>query len=203
MSNRWWDDPRERARREEEERWRHEHERRPERGPAHAWEPEREPEYERGVGDIRWGTGGMPASHERGYRRSIEPTSPPAREPLRRPQGPFVGRGPRGYRRSDERIRDDVCDRFTEHGWLDATDIEVAVTRGEVMLVGLVSSRAAKRLAEDVAESVIGVVEVHNQLRIRREGGEREESARSSGEGGRSPASTGDDGRRLDDVPGR
>jgi hypothetical protein len=83
--------------------------------------------------------------------------------------GPYAGRGPRGYHRSDERIREEICDRFTEHGWLDATDIEVSVVDGEAKLLGVVTSRMAKRLAEDVAESVAGVVEVHNQLRIRRE----------------------------------
>src|SRR5262245_32238876 len=39
--------------------------------------------------------------------------------------GPHAGRGPRGYRRSDDRIREDVCDRLCEHGFVDASDIEV------------------------------------------------------------------------------
>src|SRR5438874_678 len=32
-------------------------------------------------------------------------------------EGPHVGRGPRGYTRSDERIREDVCDRLCQHGF--------------------------------------------------------------------------------------
>jgi len=79
------------------------------------------------------------------------------------------GRGPKNYRRSDERIREDINDRLTEHDWLDASDIEVSVTAGEVTLSGAVESRHAKRLAEDIAESVVGVTNVQNNLRVRRE----------------------------------
>ncbi len=82
--------------------------------------------------------------------------------------GPYTGRGPRGYRRSDERIWEDVCERLTQHGQLDASGIEVRVENGEVTLEGIVSSREAKRMAEDTAESVPGVRDVHNRLRIGR-----------------------------------
>jgi osmotically-inducible protein OsmY len=77
----------------------------------------------------------------------------------------FRGRGPKGYRRSDERIREDVNDRLTDHQYLDATDIDVSVKEGEVTLSGKVFDRTDKRLAEDVAESVTGVKNVQNNLR--------------------------------------
>lgn len=80
--------------------------------------------------------------------------------------GPNVGRGPKGYRRSDERITEDVCERLTWHGDLDASAIEVHVENGEVTLEGTVESRQAKRIAEDLAESVLGVRDVHNRLYI-------------------------------------
>jgi osmotically-inducible protein OsmY len=85
--------------------------------------------------------------------------------------GPHAGRGPRGYTRSDERIREDVCDRLCEHGYVDASDIEVRVTAGEVTLQGRVGGRQEKRIAEDVAEQVTGVRQVHNELRVN-EGGQ-------------------------------
>jgi osmotically-inducible protein OsmY len=78
--------------------------------------------------------------------------------------GPHVGRGPRGYRRSDERIREEVSDRLTEHSWLDASELEVRVEQGVVTLTGFVDSRQQKRLAEDIAESVSGVQDVRNEL---------------------------------------
>lgn len=82
--------------------------------------------------------------------------------------GRYRGRGPRNYRRSDDRIRDDINDRLTEHDWLDASDVDVQVSGGEVTLTGTVESRYAKRLAEDIAESVSGVTHVQNTLRVNR-----------------------------------
>ena len=81
----------------------------------------------------------------------------------------FAGRGPRGYRRSDERIREDVSDRLTDHPAIDASDIDVEVIAAEVMLRGMVDSRAQRRLAEDIADSVSGVRDVSNQIKVRRE----------------------------------
>lgn len=78
--------------------------------------------------------------------------------------GPHRGMGPRGYRRSDERIREDVCDMLLEDGLLDASGIEVETHDGEVELKGTVASRRAKRRAEDLAETVYGVRDVHNRL---------------------------------------
>lgn len=81
--------------------------------------------------------------------------------------GPYAGRGPKGYHRSEERIREEINDRLTAHGLVDATDVEVGIQNGEVTLSGFVDSRDAKRAAEDCAEDVQGVREVHNHLRIR------------------------------------
>jgi hypothetical protein len=79
--------------------------------------------------------------------------------------GRYVGRGPKGYQRSDERIREDICERLTQHPYIDAAEIEIQVRSGEVYLTGSVESRDEKRMAEDVADSVSGVKDVHNQLR--------------------------------------
>ncbi|PCF91873.1 hypothetical protein CPA46_07650 [Sphingopyxis terrae subsp. ummariensis] len=77
------------------------------------------------------------------------------------------GRGPKNYRRSDERIRDDVNDRLSDDRWVDASDVSVDVGEGEVTLSGEVSDRYAKRRAEDCAEAVSGVRHVQNNLRYR------------------------------------
>ena len=81
--------------------------------------------------------------------------------------GPHVGRGPKGYQRSEERMREEINDRLTAHGLIDASDVEVRIQNAEVTLTGFVDSRDAKRAAEDCAEDVQGVREVHNHLRIR------------------------------------
>jgi hypothetical protein len=78
------------------------------------------------------------------------------------------GRGPRGYRRSDERILEDICDRLTEDPLIDATDIEVTVKNSEATLDGTVTDRLSRRRAEDIADCVSGVVVVVNNLRIER-----------------------------------
>ena len=83
-----------------------------------------------------------------------------------RGEGKFRGRGPKNYRRTDDRLRDDVCDRLSDNEWLDASDVEVNVVAGEVILTGMVDSRYAKRLAENIAESVSGVSNVQNNLRV-------------------------------------
>lgn len=80
-----------------------------------------------------------------------------------------VGRGPRGWRRPDERILEDVCDLMMQDPNLDASGIDVRVSDGEVILEGAVEGRWAKRLAEDIADSVPGVRDVHNRLRVNRE----------------------------------
>lgn len=80
------------------------------------------------------------------------------------------GRGPKGYTRSDERIREDVSDRLTDDWLVDASNIEVTVLGGEVTLSGTVDSRQAKHRAEDCAESVPGVRDVQNNLRVQQPG---------------------------------
>lgn len=80
----------------------------------------------------------------------------------------YRGRGPKNYQRSDERIREDVCERLTMDHDVDASDIEVTVRDGVVTLDGTVNERHAKRIAEDVCESVRGVRDVQNQLRVAR-----------------------------------
>lgn len=81
--------------------------------------------------------------------------------------GPFAGRGPRGYQRSDERIREDVCEVLTRHGQIDASDVDVDVRRGEVILRGMVDGRHMKRMIEDVVEDLPGVHDVRNEIRVR------------------------------------
>jgi osmotically-inducible protein OsmY len=86
----------------------------------------------------------------------------------------YRGRGPRNYKRSDERIREDVCQALTIDARVDASDVEVTVENGEVTLSGTVQSRPQKRRAEDIAESVSGVIYVHDTLRVASESGRAE-----------------------------
>jgi hypothetical protein len=106
-----------------------------------------------------------PGAWNRGYSSRAASASEEGYESWNVP-GPHSGRGPEGYRRAESAIREDVCERLTRHGHLDASRIQVQVENGEVTLEGLVASRAAKRLAEATADGVGGVRDVHNRLRI-------------------------------------
>jgi osmotically-inducible protein OsmY len=79
----------------------------------------------------------------------------------------FAGRGPKGWRRSDERVHEDVCEALSMHPALDASDIEVEVHDGVVTLRDTVEDRRSKRLAVDIAESISGVLDVRSELRAR------------------------------------
>ncbi|HUZ12144.1 MAG TPA: BON domain-containing protein [Caulobacteraceae bacterium] len=93
------------------------------------------------------------------------------RDALRRRQwdeavGDHRGKGPKDYVRTDARILDEINERLTDDPDLDASNIEVAVASGEATLEGQVTTKADKRLAEDIAESARGVVQVRNNLRV-------------------------------------
>lgn len=82
-------------------------------------------------------------------------------------KGPFFGRAPQGYTRSDERIREDVCDHLM-YGHVDPSGVSVTVSQGEVTLEGRVAQRRDKYAVEEIAASVLGVSEVNNRLRVGR-----------------------------------
>ncbi len=94
-------------------------------------------------------------------------------------RGPHTGKGPKGYKRSDERIRDDVMERLTQHGWVDARQVQVEVHDGEVTLNGTIGSREEKRMAEDAVDSIPGVKDVHNNLKIEQASNRRDYVGRS------------------------
>ncbi len=91
-------------------------------------------------------------------------------EPLLRvqpyPPGPHTGRGSKHYRRSDERIIEEIHDRLLIHGFINAEDIEVESEDGVVTLKGSVENRRASRHVEDVVDSVAGVAGVNNRLTL-------------------------------------
>lgn len=78
----------------------------------------------------------------------------------------FAGKGPKGYRRSDERIKEDVCECLERSPLVDASNIEVDVKDCCVTLKGAVDSRQAKRDAEMLIENLRGVDDVINELKV-------------------------------------
>ncbi|AFY01887.1 hypothetical protein Bdt_2202 [Bdellovibrio bacteriovorus str. Tiberius] len=103
----------------------------------------------------------------------------------------FFGRGPKSYKRSDERIKEDVCEMLTRDNNIDAEGIDVEVKEGEVTLTGTVPDRRMKHQAEDCAEGCYGVKDVTNNIRVSRESSSTERDSSSSQSGERSSSSLG------------
>ena len=77
------------------------------------------------------------------------------------------GKGPKGYRRSDERTHEFACELLTEDPRIDATNVDVHVQDGELTLTGFVDSRRTKFLIEELLANSIGD-EIVNRLQVRR-----------------------------------
>jgi hypothetical protein len=93
--------------------------------------------------------------------RRYEGANPYFEPPRRRANG-----GPSKVQRQDQRIYEDVCERLADDDRIDASEIDVNVANGEVTLSGKVRSRNAKRRATFVIENVLGVKDVHNNVRV-------------------------------------
>jgi hypothetical protein len=145
----------------------------PERGFARSgdrWEEDRydgSPRYDRNeAGPAARGFGDGPRGYEGEHGRFGQQLSDAGRRLLGKVRR--IVRNPKNYKRSDERIREDVCDRLSVSDEVDPVDIEVMVENGEVTLTGSVETRQMKFIAEETADDVPGVHEVHNQLRVPR-----------------------------------
>ena len=132
--------------------------------------PPREPSREAFRAAEPRGDRQRPAPHPQGQSRErhgfFDTILHPRQAMQRVVRGLFHGKGPKNWVRSEQRIHDDVCERLAHHHDVDASDIEVTVMEGEVTLTGSVPDRRTKRLAEDVAEEVLGVKDVHNRLKV-------------------------------------
>ncbi|HZX32881.1 MAG TPA: BON domain-containing protein [Rhodocyclaceae bacterium] len=75
-------------------------------------------------------------------------------------------RAPKDYQRSDERIRELICENLAHHPGLDASEVSVQVSQGRVSLEGTVPMRRMKHEIEDVADACWGVKDVENRIRV-------------------------------------
>ena len=79
----------------------------------------------------------------------------------------YVGKAPKGYKRDDDRIKEDICDLLIATGF-DWSEIEVLVREGEVSITGTVPSRVMKLLVEQICDHVPGVRDISNLLKVKR-----------------------------------
>lgn len=103
--------------------------------------------------------------------------------------GPHQGRGPQGWRRSDQRVREDVCERLSEDRLIDARGIEVEVRDGVVTLGGEAYGASDPTRASQIARAVHGVKDVRLELSVKPRAG------------GSLPRQPGEDEGRTDKSP--
>lgn len=76
-------------------------------------------------------------------------------------------RGPKGYRRSDERLHEDICEQLMRRGDdIDASEVTVEVKEGVVTLQGAVPERRMKHAIEDIVDDCMGVKDIDNRIRV-------------------------------------
>jgi hypothetical protein len=77
------------------------------------------------------------------------------------------GRGPKGYVRSDRRLREIICEYLTDDPNIDASDISVEVEDQQVRLSGNIEDKEAKQEVEAIVERIGGVKGIDNRLRAK------------------------------------
>jgi osmotically-inducible protein OsmY len=124
-----------------------------------------------GFGSLGNGPGGIesPRTSPTSYSSFTPSYSSSDTESGKQTPASYYGKGPKGYKRSDERIKEDISEVLTRHPGVDASDIEIDVRDGEVFLSGTVVERRMKFLAEDLSAKSMGVKDVINNIRLRKE----------------------------------
>ena len=111
-----------------------------------------------------FGAGSLEPDWRAGRRHPLgeEDHAPESRAERRYPPGP------KGYQRSDERLREDISERLMEARHIDSSDVTVEVAGGKVVLEGTVPERRMKHAIEDLTDACPGVQDIENRIRVRR-----------------------------------
>lgn len=125
--------------------------------------PNNDPNHRTQASQVRHREKESKSAYDRDYnvRRN-----PPVSDDLRGTEKGFFGKGPKGWTRSDERIKEEVSEALYRNHRVDASEIEVDVKEGIVTLSGTVDSRQSKKSAEECIENLSGVIDVHNRIQI-------------------------------------
>lgn len=94
--------------------------------------------------------------------------------------GGSAAHGPKGYIRSDERLKEDICERIMCDYRIDAREVSVDVHDGKVKLEGTVPQRGMKHALEDLVDDCPGVKDIDNQVRVTRAGFDGDSTTGSS-----------------------
>jgi osmotically-inducible protein OsmY len=97
---------------------------------------------------------------------------------------PRTRSGPKNYARSDERIRELICERVMQNLSIDASEVSVDVRGGRVTLGGTVPHRLMRHAIEDVVDRCWGVQDIENNIRVQSSQEASTSAAGGFGQGG-------------------
>lgn len=107
-----------------------------------------------------FGTGSPEPDWRSGRRHPLGDPQPESRTERRYPPGP------KGYQRSDERLREDISERLMEARDIDSSEVTVKVSAAKVTLEGTVPERRMKHAIEDLVDACPGVQDIENRIRV-------------------------------------
>lgn len=76
------------------------------------------------------------------------------------------GMGPKGWKRSDEAIKEEASELLYLSWDVDASQVEVLVEDGVITLRGKMGDRDQKKEAERLIENLMGVTDVRNEITV-------------------------------------
>jgi hypothetical protein len=115
-----------------------------------------------------FGQGNLEPDWRAGHRHPVGHPEESSSEPDWRSEQRRYPPGPKGYQRSDERLREDISERLMEARHIDSSDVTVEVTGAKVVLEGTVPERRMKHAIEDLVDACPGVQDIENRVRIKR-----------------------------------
>jgi osmotically-inducible protein OsmY len=95
--------------------------------------------------------------------------------------------GPKGYQRSDERLKEDISERLMELHHIDSSDVSIDVRGAKVVLDGTVPSRHMKHAIEDLVDACPGVQDIDNRVRVANQSMRQSQGTQSQGTHNQSP----------------
>jgi osmotically-inducible protein OsmY len=78
----------------------------------------------------------------------------------------FQGVGPKGYTRSDERLKEEISERLSDDPQIDASDVSIECSNGKITLSGQVDERWMKHHIENLVDRSSGVKDIDNRLTV-------------------------------------
>jgi hypothetical protein len=140
------------------------------RGYATGYRPEAFDPRPQGDAGTRWSREQTHGIRERDDETARREGWPRERDERGRDAERMRNRGPRAYKRSDERIKEDIYERLIAAWEIDSSDVTVEVREGKVTLQGSVPERRMKHRVEDLVDLCHGVQDIDNFIRVRRAG---------------------------------